>query len=274
VLYVIPHGPLHYVPFAALHTPSGGPLLQTGGPAIVYAPSATLLARGLGGSPRAAGATLALGYDDRGAMALLLAEREAQLVGHRTGGQVEVGAGAKRTLLTARAPELRWLHIAGHAVYRPEDPMGSYLRLGADDDLDARTIMRSLSLRRALVTLNACTSGLSHVASGDELLGLPRAFLYAGAATIICALHEVDDLAAYTLMVYFVEKLALGASPARALHHAQLRLRDCRRADVERVLAQSFDDGERAAMPSLDWYADAPFAHPRYWASFVVVGSP
>jgi len=225
VLHIIPHGPLHYVPFAALITPAGGSLLSPDGPVITYAPSATLLARSLAQTPPAAGDVLALGYDDRGPAALMLAEREAQLVAQRavglalTGptrksaalmfaeqearlvarravGLALTGPDQKSAALAARSAGLRWLHIAGHAVYRADDPMGSYLRLGDGDDLDARTIMRSLTLSGALVTLNACTSGLSHLASGDELLGLPRAFLYAGARTIICTLHEIDDIAA------------------------------------------------------------------------------
>ncbi len=141
---------------------------------------------------------------------LRFAEHEAQHIARLSSGEAIVGPLGKRQHLADRATRIRRLHIAGHAVFLQHDPLGSYLLLGADDRLDARTMMHSLHLNAALVTLNACTSGLSHVASGDELLGLPRAFLYAGASTIVCTLHEVDDVAAYTLMVYFYENLAPG----------------------------------------------------------------
>jgi CHAT domain-containing protein len=191
----------------------------------------------------------------------------------QAGGRALTGPAPKSAALAAQSAGLRWLHIAGHAVYQPDDPLGSYLRLGPDDDLAARGIMGTISLRGALVTLNACTSGLSQLASGDELLGLPRALLFAGAATIVCALHDIDDIAAYTLMVFFCESLALGLSPAAALHQAQLRLRASRRHEVAALLASGFSDGERAALPAL-FDGDLPFGHPRYWAPFIVVGRP
>jgi CHAT domain-containing protein len=172
------------------------------------------------------------------------------------------------------AAQVGWLHIASHAAFLPDDPLGSYLLIGADERLDARTIMHNLNFSAALVTLNACTSGLSHVTSGDELLGLPRAFLYAGASTIICALHEVDDLAAYILMVYFYENLAHGESPATALHQAQLSLQIQARDEVEALLQRMFNEDERAMLPSLVDYDSAPFAHPRYWAPFIIIGKP
>jgi CHAT domain-containing protein len=215
-----------------------------------------------------------LGYNGAGATALRFAEHEVRHIAQLTNTQVIAGPSSKSQHLSDLAAHVRWLHIASHAVFLPDDPLGSYLLLGADDRLDARTIMSTMNVRAALVTLNACTSGLSHVASGDELLGLPRAFLYAGASTIVCTLHEVDDLAAYILMVYFYENLALGQTPARALHEAQLLLRTQRRDEVEAVIQSVFNEDERAKLPDLAEYDDIPFAHPRYWAPFIIIGKP
>ncbi|NJN19215.1 MAG: CHAT domain-containing protein [Oscillochloris sp.] len=274
VLHLIPHGPLHYLPFAALPTPSGDTLLRSGGQALSYAPSATLLVRSLHQTPSTGDHALALGYDDRGSTALLLAEREARQISRFASGAALIGAANKSAQLIARAEHIRWLHIAGHAVYRPDDPLGSFLRLGAADDLSARTIMASLNLPGSLVTINACASGLSRVTSGDELLGLPRAFLYAGAATIICTLHQIDDLAAYTLMVCFAENLALGATPSEALRSAQLQLRAANRAEIAGRLAHSLVGDERVSSVMLESYDEIPFAHPRYWAPFILIGQP
>ena len=79
---------------------------------------------------------------------------------------------------------MRWLHIAGHARFDPHDPLGSYLLLGDGDKLSARAIIHDLDLAVDLVTLSSCTSGVTHVVPGDELRGLQRALLYAGAPTV------------------------------------------------------------------------------------------
>lgn len=277
VVHIIPHGPLHYVPFAALRSATGDMLLSQNGPALAYAPSATVLCGCLDLPDERTGLALALGYNDSGASSLMLAEQEAVLVGSMMPGHTITGAVPKSNELLTRGPQLGRLHIASHAIYQAGDPLGSYLRLGDGDQIDVRTLMRSLKLRNALVTLNACTSGLSHVASGDELLGLPRAFLLAGAATIICALHQIDDLAAYILMVAFYEHLALGVPPAEAIHQAQLSLSRADRQTIAALITRTLGaDGLTllATFPAVDGYEQRPFAHPRYWASFMLIGKP
>ncbi len=274
LVYIIPHGPLHYVPFAALRSPSGATLLASDGPALAYAPSATVLRTCL--ERRRGNGTIntAIGYNGSGSTALQLAEYEAEQIGLLTGGHVYTGTPAKTALLFEQAPHIRCLHITGHAVFLPNDPLGSYLLLGTQDRLDAQTIIQKLQLAVDLVTLNACTSGLSHVVAGDELLGLPRAFLFAGAPTIVCTLAEVDDLASYILMVMFYENLAFGQKPAAALHAAQNTLRTMTQADLsERMSRGNAPQAarEHAARDSGHTY---PFAHPRYWASFMLIGRP
>lgn len=273
VVHLIPHGPLHYVPFAALSTSRGSALLDAAGPALTFAPSATVLCDCLARPYSSGSMSLALGYNHQGEARLFLAEHEAQIVGAMLDARVIVGDAAKRADLFASGPALRCLHIASHAVYRASDPLGSFLCLGADDDLDARALMGGLQLRDTLVTLNACTSGLSQVASGDELLGLPRAFLYAGAASIICALHEIDDIAAYVLMVLFYANLAAGAAPAEAIHQAQLTLRDSDRDTVVALLRRS-GAATSQVLAALESYDQRPFAHPRFWAAFMLIGKP
>lgn len=267
IIQVVPHGPLHYAPFAALRAPGGE------SPAIAYAPSATVLCACAERPAAGAQAALALGYNDSGPTALRYAEREAALVAELIGASVQLGPEPKLATLFERAPLLRRLHIAGHAFFRADDPMGSFLRLGASDDIDARTLMERLKLNGALVTLNACTSGLSRVASGDELLGLPRAFLYAGAATIVCTLHEVDDLAASIMMLSFYQNIARAQSPAVALHNAQQALRMMTRSELTTLLTSVFSD-EAATDVGLTMDGENPFAPARYWAPFMVIGTP
>ncbi|MBC8076195.1 MAG: tetratricopeptide repeat protein, partial [Chloroflexales bacterium] len=112
-LFLIPHGPLHYLPFLAMRAPSGHYLLDARGPAIALAPSATLLARrGLGNTPAATGAFLAIGYNDPG-VGLHHAESEARAIAAITGGTAWVGPAPKSAALAATASTLRGLHIAG-----------------------------------------------------------------------------------------------------------------------------------------------------------------
>ena len=74
-----------------------------------------------------------------------------------------------------------------------------------------------------LVTLSACETGLGKVANGDDVVGLTRAFLYAGARTVIASLWQVDDKATGELMTSFYESLAKNAGKREALRVAQLR---------------------------------------------------
>src|SRR5690242_18480692 len=100
LLYLVPHGPLHYVPFAALRPASGEPLLSATGPALAVAPSATVLLRNCLGRPPAGSShsppLLALGYDDQAGEPLRYAEAEARHVASLTGGAALAGPAPKR----------------------------------------------------------------------------------------------------------------------------------------------------------------------------------
>ncbi len=146
--------------------------------------------------------------------ASVITESEAHAIARTMGGTAWTGSAAKSMALPSVAGSIRWLHIAGHGVYLPHDPLGSYLSLGADDILSARMVMRDLSLRAALVTLSTCMSGLNHVVAGDELLGWLRAWFYAGASTMVCTLWEASDVVARLLMERFYEALQRGTAGA------------------------------------------------------------
>lgn len=281
LLYLIPHGPLHYVPFMALHTSGGEHLLAAGGPAIALAPSATVLLRNCLDRPRAqAVGMLALGYNARDAEALRYAEAEARHVARLTGGDAWAGPAPKSERLIAEAPNVRWLHIASHAVFTPHDPLGSYLWLGADDALNARAIISKLTLRADLVTLSACTSGLSHVVAGDELLGLQRALLCAGAPTVVCTLWEAADLVALIVMDRFYSELCRGRPPAEALREAQTFARQMTGRELLAMIDR-WRAEDPAAVAALDlppippeYFDAAIYADPLYWAPFMLIGRP
>ena len=80
----------------------------------------------------------------------------------------------------------------------------------------------SQKLNASLVTLSACETGLSKVFAGDEVLGLARGFLSAGAASIVVSLWTVNDDATGRLMKSFYIHLQRTASVAASLRQAQL----------------------------------------------------
>jgi CHAT domain-containing protein len=99
-----------------------------------------------------------------------------------------------------------------------------------------------LPLNAELVVLSACQTGLGEISS-DGVAGLSRAFLYAGASSLIVSLWQVSDEVTQELMVKFYEELSHDGNKARALRAAQL-----------------------AAMKK--------YPHPKDWAGFVLVGQP
>jgi CHAT domain-containing protein/tetratricopeptide (TPR) repeat protein len=280
-LLIVPHGPLHYVPFGALERPDGAPLLSADGPDLATAPSATILLRNALGRPRAAtDGLLAVGYNHGSAPSLTYAEAEATLVAQLLGGEALVGPAPKSEALLARAGGARLLHVACHAAYNAVDPLATALQLGGGDALSAQTIIERLRLHCDLVTLSACTSGLSKVVSGDELLGLPRAMLYAGAPAVVCTLWEADDCAALIVSYFLYRGLAAGAGPAAALRSAVTTLRALSGRAVLDLLA-GLRSGWPEALgvlrdPPLDAAAldQAPYADPLIWAPFLLIGRP
>jgi len=241
-LWLVPHGTLHLLPFAALAGADGQPLAATH--TLAYLPSASVLPFVTAKRKPAGMRMLVLGDPDG---SLPYAAAEARAVAGLYGVEPLLGARATPTALRERAPATDLLHIAAHAVFEPSRPLFSRIALapdGAHDGaLEAHEVF-GLDLRRAsLVVLSGCGSGLMQVNAGDDLVGLPRAFLYAGASSVIASLWSIDDEASAALMQAFYRHLKQGEAPAQALRKAQLAIRQDTR-----------------------W--QAPF----YWAAFRLIG--
>jgi CHAT domain-containing protein/tetratricopeptide (TPR) repeat protein len=306
-LYLAPHGPLHYIPFQALIAPDGGTLLRGDGPQLVYGPSATVLFRlGRAAPSRAPEACLALGYNGEEANRLRFAEEEARGVARQTGGHALAGPAPKKDALFARAAGYRLLHLSCHSRFDPEHPLSSALHLAPGEDLTAAEVLDRLRLRCDLVVLSACESGLNRVRRGDELVGLVRAFIYAGAPALLCTLWRVDECSTRLLMDCFYREAQAGAGFIEALKRAQLYLMRLTRQEAFDTLVGLLaadlvgpqiapPDGMLAQSPTLALEvgraylkglpnqgagtADAPgdpndqiFADPYYWAPFVLIG--
>jgi CHAT domain-containing protein len=235
-LVIIPHGCLHEVPFHALHDGSEWLLERF---TTFVAPSLSVLVATLD-LPRADGPALVLAVPDAAATAV---EREARVVAEPLpGARLRVGEQAAVGALCAEAPGSAVVHIACHGLFRPENPMFSALRLG-DRWLTAAELLE-VDLAGSLVALSACETGRTRAeGAGDEIVGLARAALGAGASAVLVSLWLVNDASAASLMSRWYILMGSGAGPATALRAAQR----------ERALA-----GE----------------HPYHWAPFVLVGSP
>lgn len=271
-LYLVPHGPLHYVPFHALLAPDGETLLREGGPQAIYAPSATLLfSRPVekGSRRRSRASCLTLGYNSDGATSMRFAEEEAQRVARMFGGHALTGAALKKDVLFAQAGDYRLIHLSCHGAFDPEAPLTSSLRLAADETLTALEVIERLRLRCDLVTLSACESGLSRVRRGDELIGLVRAFLHAGAPVLLATLWRVDERSTLMLMERFYREVQAGVDFAEALRRAQLYVRNLTRAEVrERLKAGGWRMEQDDKTPD----DEGVFSDPYYWAPFVLIG--
>ena len=280
-LCLVPHGPLHTIPFVALWEADSKRSPQSKGPYLSYAPSTTILAhQGALPEPQTTQnlSGLAIGYSGgQDGRKLRYAEPEAVMVRNLMGGQMWVGVQPKREQLREIAGQQRWLHFACHGWFNHERPLESYIETGPDERLTAREVMQGWRLQADLVTLSACQTGVSCILRGDEPMGLMRAFLYAGAKAVLISQWAVEDLPTFLLMYHFYRKLreSKGAHLSAALHSAQQWLRRLTAAQVKARLNSwptqegLADDSTILSNLSEDAY---PFAHPRHWAAFVLVG--
>jgi CHAT domain-containing protein len=189
-------------------------------------PSASVLKylvdKGIGASER----TLAIGNPALGdALNLRYAEREARLIGQeRPPATVLLREDASESQAKALLPTMGVIHFATHAELKEHEPLTSALLLvpggGEDGRLEVRELF-GLELNARLVVLSACETGLGELSRGDELVGLQRAFLYAGTPAVITTLWKVDDRATYELMRAFYGELRHG-DPVSSLRRAQL----------------------------------------------------
>ncbi len=243
---VVPFGPLHYLPFQALHD---GRHYLVERHEISYLPGASLLRYCL--EPRQTGAGLAVFGHSFGGH-LPNAVDEAAAIHQICGGELFTEADATPARFRELASQKRVLHLAAHGNFRPDNPLFSGLAL-ADGWLTTLDIF-SLRLQASLVTLSACQTGRSALAGGDELLGLMRALLYAGASSLVLTLWTVEDRTTAGLMQRFYRHLTAGQRKGSALREAQLA---CIRPDPTTADAEP-----------------ARCAHPYFWAPFFLVGNP
>ncbi len=157
-----------------------------------------------------------------------------------------LGADADRATVEKLAPRHGVLHLATHGVAYADDPLASFVALAEPEQGSGLWTARealSVSLPADLVVLSACQTGLGRI-SGDGMIGLSRAFLVAGARAVLVSQWSVSDAATAALMTAFYRGYIQWDNKALALQRAMQALRD-----------------------------RPEYAHPRFWAPFVVVGA-
>lgn len=229
---IVPYGVLHYLPFHLLH--DGRQYLVERAETVIL-PSASLLTRR---SPRRTGGARVLAHPWDGRLKHVYGE--ADMVQRLFSGDVYSDEAAKRDALAH--PPSQILHIAAHGEYRIDQPDLSYIQL-ADGQVYTDDLLQH-DLSYELVTISACETGRANVSASDELIGLGRGFLYAGAGALIASLWRVEDGMTLHLMEAIYRALREGVSKAAALRGAQRRM-------IE-------------ATPQL---------HPAFWGAFQLIGN-
>lgn len=233
-LIVVPHELLHYVPFHALFD---GTQYLIDSLTISYAPSASIYVQHRRKEVNKSGCSLILGVPDRQAPSIY---EELQAVAEIVPqAKVFLGANASEAVLKEHGPRSRLIHIATHGFFRQDNPMFSGIRLG-----ESRLTLYDLyhlKLPAELVTLSGCSTGLNVIAAGDELIGLVRGLLSAGAQSLLLTLWDVNDSSTADFMKAFYTRLFNRPDRATALREAMVEVRQ-------------------------------KYPHPYYWAPFVLIG--
>lgn len=243
-LLIVPYGPLHYLSFAALYDGSKFMIDRFGLRSMPSASALVYMPR------RRAGAdvsVLVFGNPDLGSAeydlpdAQIEAEKLARSMPH---SKLLLRKAATETAFKEQAGKFPLVHVASHGEFNADRPLTSALFLAKDNANDGQLTVAelySVKLDADLVTLSACETGLGKVASGDDVVGLSRGFLFAGTRSIVASLWKVPDQATS----YLMERLYL--------HLARRNKRDAlRAAQLETKMR---------------------YPQPFFWAGFYLIGS-
>ena len=260
-LVIVPSGPLYYLPFQALLWTSNdrsqsARLVEQY--AVSYAPSLVSLKYTQHQTSESEAASCFLGLADPSMATPRLPEAQAEVrevADAFTCSEVYVGAEATEEVVRLRSEQATFLLLSTHGMFNTTNPVFSYLVLDQTQEEDGKLCtyeVSSLSLAQTdLVVLSACetllpgledmrcqiraTRGsaadepitlseqqLSDLTRGDELVGLTRAFLAAGASSVLSSLWAVPPAATASLVVAFYKGVEAGSDRAEALRLAQL----------------------------------------------------
>ena len=278
-LIIVPHDVLHYLPFHALRSPDGRYLIEQH--PVYYISSASLLQFVKEKKTAGGKKVLAFGNPDLGdpEKNLEYAELEAEEVKNvYPQSTVYVKKEASEEKSKSLSPTHDILHFATHAQLNEDDPLSSAVLLANEGKEDGRLEVREIfgmELKANLVVLSGCETGLGKLSTGDELVGLTRAFIYAGTPSVVASLWSVDDSSTAHLMASFYRNLKT-MSKVEALRRAQLELiRGEGRSDLlaRRGVGGIGKLGETTKSESASrGPISISTSHPYFWAPFILVG--
>lgn len=173
------------------------------------------------------------------------------------------------------------LHLAAHAIVDDEQPERSTLILSQidlpdaleaamagerifDGMITAEEILREWELDADLVTLSGCQTALGKAVAGEGYIGLAHAFLQVGARSLLVSLWDVEDRATSLLMQRFYQNYTGSYEDERGGRRGEPMPKAQALAEAKRWLRTYTDPSE--------W--EQPYAHPYYWAGFILIGDP
>ncbi|GEM_PF-2798953 len=247
-LIILPDDVLHYLPFQMLLVDQNFLVERF---AVVNFPSASvmkLLSEQSTPTPRRR--ILAMAYSDG---TIPFVEEEVKSIRNSLGNSVFplIGKPATKDTLVKLASQYEVIHLAVHGMPSVRDPLLSALQLAPTTADDGKLFVHEvfdLHMQNSLIVLSACETGVEKtyqlgISAGGEVIGLVRAFLYAGASSVVSTLWKVDDEASAEFMRIFYLELQRAPNVSVALQKAQQAL-----------------------------LSNAKFNHPYYWAPYISTG--
>jgi CHAT domain-containing protein len=137
------------------------------------------------------------------------------------------------------------LHVASHGEFNSNTPLLSSLRLSGGDGEDGRLETREifgLNLDAYLVTLSACNTAIGKLTKGDDVVGLARAFIFAGTPSILGTIWSVNDESTGIFMNHFYGNLK-----------EMDKLKSLQQAQIDMIQSEKY-------------------SHPYHWAAFQLIG--
>jgi len=244
VLGIIPHGSLHYLSFATLFD---GDKYLADRFSLFYLPSASVLKYTLERRKQSINRNiLAIGNPDLKdpGLDLPFAEREVKTIKWNFPDiTILTREKATESWLVNHINEYGIIHLASHGEFDPVNPLFSAVKLvkdiSHDGDLEASEVF-GLEINADLVVLSACQTGLGKIKSGDDVIGMNRAFLYGGTHAILSSLWRVSDISTAILVKQFYRRY-MSDNKAESLRRAILHVKSM-------------------------------YPHPGHWGAFVLTG--
>jgi CHAT domain-containing protein len=272
-IVIVPHGMLHYLPFQALLSKEGRYLIESF--TISYLPSASVLKYARVKNKGNRVDIFAVGNPVTGLSPLPAAEEEVSEVSSIFEKKlVLIGQKATKTAVKSQGPYYDLMLLSTHGEMIESNPLGSNLRFTPSERDDGKLTVSEIfdmEIKANLVTLSACETALvrgegGDFPQGDDLVGLSRAFIHAGAPSVVASLWQVSDDSTVKLMKTFYQNMR-NMPKAEALRRAQI---DLMKSMIRLSVLRTSEGIVQSAQNPSDEIIEC--SHPFFWAPFILLG--